>query len=361
MPRHSWCATRASTASRCARPTSITATGTACWNHPGLGKGTQRAQSSAEGAEKTIAGQVCRAPKNLVDCFPLRRHSVHQQQKLCVLRAPLRSLRPKRIQHSVTTIHRQCVLVSDSCAACPKQLRIALPWAARVLGLPPPDGDWGHRVHDRAREQLDQGQITEAAWYATGEQALIDAYLATADPIRASGKRGDAVVSGPGGEVVLDRGYARIRSAGGEVSGDWRGAGARYRSADTERILIELGATEQYSLYLLQGSLLATTQNGDETRFSAGDDGEIFPIAQIRPSMYRVVTAEQRSDRLGGAERHGAEANAGQDRGRGGHDRESRENGPAQRTSSGGWRMSATSRAASATWIPGISTDGESR
>jgi len=56
--------------------------------------------------------------------------------------------------------------------------------------------------------------------------------------------------------------------------------------------LIELGCTENYSLYLLEGSLAATTHDGNETRFDSSPEGELYPIAQLRPSMYRVVAAE---------------------------------------------------------------------
>ncbi len=55
--------------------------------------------------------------------------------------------------------------------------------------------------------------------------------------------------------------------------------------------LIELGCTENYSFYLLDGSLEATTHDGNQTRFDSAGEGELFPIAQLRPSMYRVVAA----------------------------------------------------------------------
>ena len=63
-------------------------------------------------------------------------------------------------------------------------------------------------------------------------------------------------------------------------------------TAAANQCLIELGCAENYSFYLLEGNLLATAQNGDETRFGASSDGEMFPIAQIRPSMYRVIAVE---------------------------------------------------------------------
>ena len=56
--------------------------------------------------------------------------------------------------------------------------------------------------------------------------------------------------------------------------------------------LIELGCTDNYSLYLIAGSLIATAYDGKEIRFEASDDGELSAVAQLRPSMYRVVAVE---------------------------------------------------------------------
>jgi HD-like signal output (HDOD) protein len=56
--------------------------------------------------------------------------------------------------------------------------------------------------------------------------------------------------------------------------------------------LIELGCPEHYSLYLMSGSLLATTHDGNETRFESDSEQELYPVAQLRPSLYRVVATE---------------------------------------------------------------------
>ena len=56
-------------------------------------------------------------------------------------------------------------------------------------------------------------------------------------------------------------------------------------------VLIERGGTEQFSLYLLEGSLSAVSADGKETRFDAATGGELIPIAQLRPSIYRVAAA----------------------------------------------------------------------
>jgi HD-like signal output (HDOD) protein len=56
--------------------------------------------------------------------------------------------------------------------------------------------------------------------------------------------------------------------------------------------LIELGCSENYSFYLLSGSLDATTSDGTRFKFDSLGEGELFPIAQLRPSLYRVVAAE---------------------------------------------------------------------
>ncbi|MDH3760870.1 MAG: HDOD domain-containing protein [Gammaproteobacteria bacterium] len=56
--------------------------------------------------------------------------------------------------------------------------------------------------------------------------------------------------------------------------------------------LIELGCNESYSFYLLSGNLEATTGDGNQIEFDSQSDGELYPIAQLRPSLYRVVAAE---------------------------------------------------------------------
>ncbi|MDH3220442.1 MAG: HDOD domain-containing protein [Gammaproteobacteria bacterium] len=63
------------------------------------------------------------------------------------------------------------------------------------------------------------------------------------------------------------------------------------RTAKNE-CLIELGCSESFSLYLISGALIATTHDGNQTRFASSSEGEMFPIAQLRPSMYRVVAGE---------------------------------------------------------------------
>jgi HD-like signal output (HDOD) protein len=60
-------------------------------------------------------------------------------------------------------------------------------------------------------------------------------------------------------------------------------------AADPGQCLIDLGSCEKFSLFLVEGALRAITHDQQETRFAYTDDGELFPIAQTRPSMYRVV------------------------------------------------------------------------
>jgi len=81
-------------------------------------------------------------------------------------------------------------------------------------------------------------------------------------------------------------------------------------TAGPGQCLIDLGSCEKFSLYLVEGALRAITQDQQETRFAYTDDGELSPIAQIRPSMYRVVADEAvrffrlYSDQLTGFARH---------------------------------------------------------
>ncbi len=55
--------------------------------------------------------------------------------------------------------------------------------------------------------------------------------------------------------------------------------------------LVERGCTEPFSLYLLEGALEAIAPDEKVTRHEASPDGELVPIAQIRPSMYQVVAS----------------------------------------------------------------------
>ena len=63
-----------------------------------------------------------------------------------------------------------------------RQLRVALAWTARVLGLPLPDVDWLERASERRDAALSEGEIDESGWSEAAEEALGDAHLASADP-----------------------------------------------------------------------------------------------------------------------------------------------------------------------------------
>ncbi len=61
--------------------------------------------------------------------------------------------------------------------------------------------------------------------------------------------------------------------------------------AGKKTCLIEYGCSENFTLYLLAGTLEATTQDERVTRFEGDKEGELRPIAKIRPSMYTVVAS----------------------------------------------------------------------
>jgi HD-like signal output (HDOD) protein len=63
-------------------------------------------------------------------------------------------------------------------------------------------------------------------------------------------------------------------------------------TAGPGQCLIDLGSCEKFSLYLVEGVLRAISHDQHETRFAYADDGELSPIAQTRPSMYRVIADE---------------------------------------------------------------------
>ena len=61
--------------------------------------------------------------------------------------------------------------------------------------------------------------------------------------------------------------------------------------AKNER-LITLGSLAQYSLYLLEGSIITIASDGIKKTIEGKPDGELSPIAQIRPSIYDVDAFE---------------------------------------------------------------------
>jgi len=56
--------------------------------------------------------------------------------------------------------------------------------------------------------------------------------------------------------------------------------------------LIEYGCVENFSFYLLEGAVINTTRDGVGQVVRSNAKGELFAIAQLRPSMYQVVARE---------------------------------------------------------------------
>jgi SAM-dependent methyltransferase len=85
-----------------------------------------------------------------------------------------------------------------------RQLRIALAWTSRALGLAPPDLPWGRDGTERIDAALASGAIDEAQWFRATEEVIGDAYLAAADPRAQSGKSGDELEWRWSRELLLD-------------------------------------------------------------------------------------------------------------------------------------------------------------
>jgi hypothetical protein len=85
-----------------------------------------------------------------------------------------------------------------------RRLRIALPWAARALGLPAPDPLYARVGIESLTMGADLGRVDEPSWFERVEEVLIDAYLSTDDPRNQSGKSGDEVDWRWSRELVLD-------------------------------------------------------------------------------------------------------------------------------------------------------------
>ncbi len=93
-----------------------------------------------------------------------------------------------------------------------RQLRIALPWAARALGLPPPDESYASKARARLDAALASGEIDETRWCMALEEVLGDAYLASDDRRAQSGKSGDELDWRWSRELILDALPERARS-----------------------------------------------------------------------------------------------------------------------------------------------------
>jgi len=62
------------------------------------------------------------------------------------------------------------------------------------------------------------------------------------------------------------------------------------QSASKNEKLIELGCTEEYSLFILSGEIKTIARDGAVKLLSFNESDELNPFAQLRPSMYDVIT-----------------------------------------------------------------------
>ena len=60
-------------------------------------------------------------------------------------------------------------------------------------------------------------------------------------------------------------------------------------TADAGACLIELGSNVSYDLYLVEGRLRGVRHDQAEDQFEPAKDGEMYPVARLRPSLYRVL------------------------------------------------------------------------
>jgi HD-like signal output (HDOD) protein len=60
------------------------------------------------------------------------------------------------------------------------------------------------------------------------------------------------------------------------------------QTARKETRLIEVGCSEQFNLYLLEGCVCITARDGEKKHYQSNPNDELLPIAKIRPSLYNV-------------------------------------------------------------------------
>ncbi len=63
------------------------------------------------------------------------------------------------------------------------------------------------------------------------------------------------------------------------------------QSAKKKKVLIELGCSDDFSLYVLQGDISITARDGAVKSLSFHPQDELNPVAQLRPSMFQVTAA----------------------------------------------------------------------
>ena len=62
----------------------------------------------------------------------------------------------------------------------------------------------------------------------------------------------------------------------------------RVLTAKRKNILLEIGSTEATSLYIIKGKILQSAMDGKATEVEFGTNGEMRPLAQLRPSIYEI-------------------------------------------------------------------------
>lgn len=59
-------------------------------------------------------------------------------------------------------------------------------------------------------------------------------------------------------------------------------------TSDKKQLLIGIGCTEEFSLFILKGAIILTARDGKQKQHVFTEQEELNPVAQIRPSMYDV-------------------------------------------------------------------------
>lgn len=83
----------------------------------------------------------------------------------------------------------------------------------------------------------------------------------------------------------------RIETIGGLSEGHLilLGQQLQLRHAKPGEVLLELDSTENFSLYIVAGKIELRSHNGSVSFKRVGDDDELAPLAQLRPSIYRIT------------------------------------------------------------------------
>jgi len=63
------------------------------------------------------------------------------------------------------------------------------------------------------------------------------------------------------------------------------------QTAENKEVLVKLGCTEDFSMYILKGEILTRARDGVTKKLIYREQDDLNPVAQLRPSMYEIYAS----------------------------------------------------------------------